>query len=103
MLKNQLFGVEVEMTGITRERAAAIVAEVLGTTASRPDSTCYETRIIADHAARKWKVMRDSSITSIRNDGSDASMDEYKVEFVTPPLDRSGRSVSIQLSNTRSI
>ena len=86
MLKNQKFGVEVEMTGITREKAAAIVAEVLGTTASRPDSTCYQTRIIADQAARKWKVMRDSSITSIRNDGSDASMDEYKVEFVTPPL-----------------
>lgn len=86
MLKNQLFGVEVEMTGITREKAATIVAEILGTTASRPDSTCYQTRIIADQAARKWKVMRDSSITSIRNDGSDASMDEYKVEFVTPPL-----------------
>ncbi len=33
MLKNQLFGVEVEMTGITREKAAAIVAEVLRTTA----------------------------------------------------------------------
>lgn len=86
MLKNQKFGVEVEMTGITREKAAAIVAEVLGTTASRPDSTCYQTRIIADQAARKWKVMRDSSITSIRNDGSDSPMDEYKVEFVTPPL-----------------
>ena len=86
MLKNQLFGVEVEMTGITREKAAAIVAEVLGTTASRPDSTCYETRIIADQAARKWKVMRDSSITSISNDDSNAPMDEYKVELVTPPL-----------------
>ena len=86
MLKNQLFGVEVEMTGITREKAAAIVAEVLGTTASRPDYTCYETRTIADRAARKWKVMRDSSITSIRNDGSNAPMDQYKVELVTPPL-----------------
>ncbi len=86
MLKNQLFGVEVEMTGITREKAAAIVAEVLGTTASRPDSTCYETRTIADQAARKWKVMRDSSICSIRNDDSNAPMDEYKVELVTPPL-----------------
>lgn len=86
MLKNQLFGVEVEMAGITREKAAAIVAEVLGTTASRPDSTCYETRTIADQAARKWKVMRDSSICSIRNDDSNAPMDEYKVELVTPPL-----------------
>lgn len=86
MLKNQLFGVEVEMTGITREKAAAIVAEVLGTTASGPDHTCYETRTIADQEARKWKVMRDSSITAIRNDGGNASIDEYKVEFVTPPL-----------------
>lgn len=86
MLKNQLFGVEVEMTGITREKAAKIVAEVLGTTSSQPNSSCYETRTIADHAARKWKVMRDSSICSIRNDGSNAPMDEYKVELVTPPL-----------------
>ena len=39
MIKNQKFGVEVEMTGITRKKAADIVAEVLGTTASRPDST----------------------------------------------------------------
>ena len=86
MLKNQLFGVEVEMTGITREKAAKIVAEVLGSTSSRPNSTCYETRTITDQASRKWKIMRDSSITSIRNDGSHEPLDEYKVEFVTPPL-----------------
>lgn len=86
MLKNQLFGVEVEMTGITREKAANIVAEVLGSIPSRPNSSCYETRTIADQANRKWKIMRDSSITSIRNDGSNEPSDEYKVEFVTPPL-----------------
>ena len=86
MLKNQLFGVEVEMTGITREKAAKIVAEVLGSTPSRPSSSCYETRTIADQANRKWKIMRDSSITPIRNDGSNEYSDEYRVEFVTPPL-----------------
>lgn len=85
MLKNQLFGVEVEMTGITREKAASIVAEVLNTTPSQPDSTCYKTRTIIDQAARKWKVMRDSSITPIKNNGN-APMDEYRVELVTPPL-----------------
>lgn len=86
MLKNQLFGVEVEMTGITREKAANIVAEVLGSTPSRPNSSCYETRTISDQANRKWKIMRDSSITAIRNDESNEPLDEYKVEFVTPPL-----------------
>lgn len=86
MLKNQLFGVEVEMTGITREKAAQIVAEVLGTTLGHPDHSCYHTRIIKDMAARKWKVMRDSSISPIRNDNGTESLDEYRVEFVTPPL-----------------
>ena len=86
MLKKQRFGVELVMTGITREKAAKIVAEVLGTAPSNPDSTCYHTRIIADQAARKWKVMRDSSINPKINDGTRDYLDEYRVEFVTPPL-----------------
>ena len=89
MLKNQLFGVEVEMTGITREKAARLVAEVLRTTPSHPESNCYHTRTIADQAARKWKIMRDSSIEVIRNDGTSEPLDEYRVEFVTPPLNYS--------------
>lgn len=89
MLKNQLFGVEIEMTGITRKKAADIVAEVLGTTASRADRTCYQTRTIVDMAARKWKIMRDSSISPVRNDDTHESLDDYRVEFVTPPLNYS--------------
>ena len=89
MLKNQLFGVEVEMTGITREKAARLVAGVLGTTPSHPESNCYHTRTIADQAARKWKIMRDSSITPLRNDDTSEPLDEYRVEFVTPPLNYS--------------
>lgn len=89
MLKNQLFGVEVEMTGITREKAARLVAGVLGTTPSHPESNCYHTRTIADQAARKWKILRDSSITPIRNDDTSEPLDEYRVEFVTPPLNYS--------------
>ena len=87
MLKNQKFGVEIEMTGITRAKAAQIVGEVLGSQPSAPSRNCYYTRQIKDHAARVWKVMRDSSISPVINDNSNAAMDEYKVEFVTPPLD----------------
>lgn len=86
MLKEQRFGVEVEMTGISRKKAADVLAEVFGTIAGEPDSTCYHTRIIKDQKNRKWKVMRDSSITPVRNDNSNAPMDEYRVEMVTPPL-----------------
>lgn len=87
MLKEQRFGVEVEMTGITRKKAADILAEVFGTTAGDSDGACYYTRIIRDQKNRKWKVMRDSSITPVRNDDTDDYLDEYKVEMVTPPLD----------------
>lgn len=86
MLKNQLFGVEIEMTGISRKKVAFIVAEILGATPSEPDNSCYKTRIITDQINRKWKVMRDGSISPSRNGINQEPLDNYKVEFVTPPL-----------------
>lgn len=86
MLKEQLFGVEIEMTGITREKAATLVAEILGSRSSKPSAGCYHTRTIKDAKRRIWKVMRDSSIDPVRNDSTHENIDEYRVEFVTPPL-----------------
>lgn len=85
LLKKQNYGVEVEFTGITRAMAAKAVAEVIGSTVTGPDHTCYRTRIIRDSQGRKWKIMRDSSIIPVRKTGN-ANMDEYRVEFVTPIL-----------------
>ena len=84
MLKKQLFGVEIEMTNITREKAAKVVAKVLNSTPSAPKCSPYYTRTIKDSFGRTWKIMRDSSIYP-ENDTEFAS-DEYRVEFVTPPL-----------------
>ncbi len=84
MLKEQKFGVEIEMTGITRVQAADIVAKALNSTSSVADGTCYHTRKIKDSSRRIWKVMRDSSINPRNKTGF--AGDEYKVEFVTPPL-----------------
>lgn len=81
MLKHQRFGVEVEFTGITRKQAADIVAEVLFMEVTGPGSSPYYTRQIIDRQGRSWKVMRDSSINP-----EPRMSDEYKVEFVTPPL-----------------
>lgn len=53
LLKKQNYGVEVEFTGISRKIAADAVAEIIGTTASRPDHTCYQTRTIQDSQVRK--------------------------------------------------
>ena len=57
LLKKQNYGVEVEFTGITRAMAAEAVAEVIGSTVTGPDHTCYHTRIIRDSQGRKWKIM----------------------------------------------
>jgi hypothetical protein len=84
MLKNQKFGVEIEFTGITRRKAAGIVARTLGVAIPNADSSVYKTRTIVDTQGRKWKVMRDSSIVPMRSVGE--ASDEYRVEFVTPPL-----------------
>lgn len=84
MLKDQKFGIEIEFTGITRRKAAGIVARALDVAIPREERTVYKTRTIVDEQGRKWKIMRDSSIVAMRSRG-DAS-EEYKVEFVTPPL-----------------
>ena len=84
MLKNQKFGVEIEFTGITRHKAAVIVAKVLGTYVPIADSSVYKTRTMIDSEGRKWKVMRDSSIIPTSCNG--VASDEYRCEFVTPPL-----------------
>lgn len=79
MLKKQLFGVEIEMTGLSRARAAEVVAETLHTTIYDHVSS-YDARIIKDSQGRKWKIVSDSSIDTHSNGSS------YAVEFVTPPL-----------------
>lgn len=86
MLKKQLFGVEIEMTGITRTKAGKIVGEILGTHPSSPAHDAYHTIKIVDDKNRVWKIMRDSSINPLRNDGTNSNLDDYRVEFVTPPL-----------------
>lgn len=86
MIKSQRFGVEIEFTGITREKAANLVARMLGGVASYPARNCYHTRTVEDNKGRTWKVMRDSSINPERNDGTTDYSDEYRVELVTPPL-----------------
>ena len=85
LLRNQKFGVEVEFTGITRSMAARAVHSVVGGSITGPRNDAYYTRIITDNLGRKWKVMRDSSISPIRKSGNE-DRDEYRVEFVTPPL-----------------
>ena len=91
-LKEQCFGVEIEMTGITREQAARALAEYFGTEAQYRGGT-YDTWVAKDVRRQIWKLMSDSSILSERktDDGYEFVIDEseersYWVEMVTPKL-----------------
>jgi len=81
-LKGQRFGVEIEMTGLTRQAAARIIGGYFGTDAVNVGGF-YGTYTVQDRGGRTWKVMSDASITAQNRQGAAAS-DEYKVEVVTP-------------------
>lgn len=87
-IKDQCFGVEVEMTGLTRKAAAQALAEYFGTE-PRYHGGVYDSWSVQDPEAKTWKVMRDGSIRAERKttDGYERIHDSaYQVEMVTPKL-----------------
>ena len=78
-MKNQTFGVEVEMNNITRAEAARTAATFFGTGNYRSTaaSNGYMTWSAWDGAGREWKFQRDTSIMG---------PDSEKCELVTPVL-----------------
>ena len=81
------FGIEVEMTGITRNTAAKIVARYLGGRIER-DYDYYDTYRVIAPDGRTWKFVSDSSIqTQKKQDGRKVSAGKtYSVELVSPIL-----------------
>ena len=87
-LKDQCFGVEVELTGITREQAAQALADYFGTAPCRDDD-CYDSWYVRDEAGKEWRLMSDSSIRGEQKVGdryTSTSDPRYRVEMVTPKL-----------------
>ena len=68
-LKDQCFGVEVEMTGITREQAATALAAYFATDA-RYVGGAYDKWCVTDRDGKEWTVMSDSSIHGEQKIGS---------------------------------
>ena len=73
-MKNQTFGLEVEMNHITRDRAAETVAAVLEGRARHTGGT-YDAWEVTAPDGRRWKLVSDSSI---------AGPAAERTEFVTP-------------------
>ena len=86
-MRTQRFGIEIEMTGITREKAAKVIAEYFGTE-SFYIGTYYETYGAKDRQGRTWKATYDSSIIAQKKErGRTVGANEnYKCEIVSPIL-----------------
>ncbi len=76
-MKNQTFGIEIETSGITRQRAAELIAEYFGTEASYEGGT-YDKYTAEDSQGRKWSCVYDSSIVAPNRN--------LKCEVVSPIL-----------------
>ena len=74
---HQTFGVEIEMSGITRNEAANVIANYFGTT-SYYEGGGYDTYRVSDRQGRTWKCVYDSSIK--------ATTHSRKCELVSPIL-----------------
>ncbi len=84
-IQGQDFGIEIEMTGLTRSRAAEVIAEHFGTTREY-EGSFYDAYFARDTTGRKWKVMSDGSLDCQRKEGRRrVSADRnYSVELVSP-------------------
>ncbi len=81
-MRTQRFGVEIEMTGITRAAAAQVIAGYFNTSATHLGGG-YDAYAVRDNEDRLWKLVSDSSIRLESRRG--ASRDShYAVELVTP-------------------
>lgn len=86
-MKAQRFGIEIEMTGITREVASKVIAKYFGTTA-KFTGTAYNTYTAEDREGRVWKCMSDASIVCQKKTGGGKAIAsrEYSTEVVSPIL-----------------
>lgn len=65
--KDQNYGCEIEMTGLTREQAARAVAALFGTTARRTrESVTYDPWEVLDNDGKKWRFVYDGSIENMK-------------------------------------
>ena len=87
-IQNQNFGVEIELTGITRTDAAKIIAKHYGTDRVETGYDYYNSRYAIDTKGRKWRCMSDASINCQRkvNGSTVSASKEYSCEVVTPIL-----------------
>ena len=80
-MRDQRFGIEIELTGLSRKKAADIIGRYMMKTPIYEGGAYYSYKI-PDGQGRHWQVVYDGSITAECKSGP--ASDEYKVEVVSP-------------------
>ena len=80
-IQSQNFGVEIEMTGVSRGTAASVIANYFGVGGIHFAGGTYQTYEAKDSKGRVWKCMRDGSITPRRRRGG-AIVEKFGVRRV---------------------
>lgn len=83
LIFNTTFGVEIEMTGITRSKAAQVAASVFGTNRTAHIGGSYDKYAAYDQNGREWLFVTDASIHTTGGR-------ETSCEMNTPPLTYAG-------------
>ena len=86
LILNTTIGIEVEMTGITREKAATVAATVLGGCSIYKGGT-YGKWVCIDNRGREWAFVSDASIHAVNERGRRVdNRSGYSCELNTPPI-----------------
>ena len=91
-MRDQFFGCEIEMTGLTRQQAAGALATLFGTTAVHTSSPrAYDPWEVTDNDGKAWRFVKDSSIRPEHRERGRlvSASDLYKVEMNSPKLEYS--------------
>jgi len=84
-MRDQRWGLELEMTGLSRYDAAKVMAAHFGNPVSSEDGY-YNKYSVEDNTGRSWTVMSDGSLNCQRKESGRtiSANDTYSVELVTP-------------------
>ena len=84
-IKKRKFGIEIEMTGLTRSQAAKAMANVLDGRVEHEGGS-YDKYVVTDAKNRGWAIVYDGSINCYNASGDRASK-AYSVEMNSPVLE----------------
>ena len=84
-IKTRKYGIEIEMTGLTRSQAAKAMANILDGSVEHEGGS-YDKYVVTDSKNRKWAIVYDGSINCYNANGDRASK-SYSVEMNSPVLE----------------